>query len=268
MRSLYLGFSRFYSGKGKWWEERTAGALVAFFFVIGMSCVCAGHSIWGRATPPPWQILVGMLRLDQKWNMFAPNPPGESYWISIPAIFRGDVKNPKATRNLFALGGPVRRNEVIDIHKSPGYEPWARPPYGWVGTESGGLQAPHYAHQRWHKFFDNYWGGVKDKARRDKLRLSHGKLICRSWNAGKTENDPDQLMVFEVVFFTRKVSNEGKLLPTEKRMSAWTHFCFDDALTRGIKQPLPGSPISYNVTSGVWLLKDVLPNRTVSTLKP
>eukprot|EP00802_Teleaulax_amphioxeia_P024051 Tamp_24705.p2 GENE.Tamp_24705~~Tamp_24705.p2 ORF type:complete len:103 (-),score=6.69 Tamp_24705:221-529(-) len=97
--------------------------------------------------------------------MFSPNPPSESYWIVIPAIFRRSIQEgrPRATRNLFALGGPVRSDLLVLLHNATGYRAFQRPQHGWPGTYSAGLQSMDYAHMRWHKFFDNYWGNVKDK---------------------------------------------------------------------------------------------------------
>ena len=254
---------RFVCGSGKWWEERPASMLAAFLFIISMSCVT--EKFTGLRKPRWFDGFVLGLELGQSWNMFAPDPTSESYWISMPAIFRRDTPRPSASRDLFCLGGPTRRQEIIEMHKTQNYEPWARPPFGWAGSHSGGLQANHYAHQRWRKFFSQYWG-VNDAKRpqnsaaqkeRRTLYLAHGRYICRLWNEGLEQSDADYLVVFEVVVYTRYVSDSGRLLPQEARTSAWTHHCTDDVAARAITSPLPGSPSSYNISTGAWYLTPV-----------
>ena len=48
------------------------------------------------------------------------------------------------------------------------------------------------------------------------------------------QSDPHYLVLFEVVVFSRYVSDSGRLLPVEARTSAWTHYCTGDAAARAI----------------------------------
>lgn len=57
--------------------------------------------------------------------------------------------------------------------------------------------------------------------------------------------------------FVRSVTNEGRLAESEHRKSAWTHRCFEDRTIGTFASPLPGSPMSYNLTTGEVRLKEL-----------
>lgn len=130
------------------------------------------------------------LRIDQKWNMFAPKPPSISGWYRIP--------------------GKLRNGKDIDV--------W-RKVIGPASTEKPALVSATYLHQRWRKYLMNLF-----QKRHAKQRLHFGRYLCRRWNtAGRTK--ALQLVNFKIYFMSQKIINASSLGGVEPIL-LWSHSCF------------------------------------------
>lgn len=165
-------------------------ALVALFY-------CA---LWNAMTVPwlgvtlkePWNHIGQVLRLDQKWNMFAPYPMKDDGWYVI------DAKLVDGTR-VDAFSGEERA----------------------VNWDKPADIAAMYPNARWRKYMMSLW--LKDKAG---LRLYFGKWLCRSWNEERTEQK--KLARFDVVFFHERTPPPDAVATVEK-LVIWQHECFGKA---------------------------------------
>ncbi len=133
--------------------------------------------------------IAQLLRLDQRWNMFAPKPLGEDGWYVIP----GRLKNGQEL-DLFRDGAPVD---------------WAKPL----------LVSATYKNQRWQKYMMNLWL-VSYSAH----RLPYGRYLCRNWNS--SHSGAEQLESFEIHFMKEEILGDGSKRPAEKTL-LWKHRCFE-----------------------------------------
>ncbi len=129
-----------------------------------------------------------ILRLDQKWSMFAPYPSVEDGWYVIP----GKLKNGKEI-DLFKNGKPVI---------------WDKPL----------LVSSTYPNERWRKYMMNIWS-----KRHAAHRLYYGKYLCRDWNS--KHQGQEQLDTFEIYFMLEKTLPNYQTPEVEKVM-IHRHYCF------------------------------------------
>ncbi|RQH25828.1 HTTM domain-containing protein [Okeania hirsuta] len=129
-----------------------------------------------------------ILRLDQRWGMFAPYPSREDGWYVIP----GKLKNGKKI-DLFKNGQPVI---------------WDKPL----------LVSSTYPNVRWRKYMMKIW--LKRHAAH---RLYYGKYLCRDWNS-KYKGE-EQLDNFEIFFMSEKTLPNYQT-PELKKVSIHKHYCF------------------------------------------
>src|SRR5207302_9282275 len=97
----------------------------------------------------PWEDAIGLtLSVDQKWDMFAPNPLTYDGWYVIDGRLRGgrpvNVLHPKE---------PVSYAQPASI-------------------------ADQYKNERWRKYLMNL-----SLVENVDYRLYYGRYLCRSWNA-------------------------------------------------------------------------------------
>ena len=164
-----------------WWRRRALQVLITALAVVSMSTIAHAHSRRmgkGRAIPPAFDALLALLRMEQLWSMFAPQPPERSFWIQMPAVLRAALapkrNATKASLNLMAAGGPIRRDWILDLHKQHSdYLPFQYPPHE--------RQAVLYANARWMKLLGNL---IEGNARTsDALLRSYAEYVCRAWNS-------------------------------------------------------------------------------------
>jgi len=130
------------------------------------------------------------LRLDQKWNMFAPYPTVEDGYYVIPGVLRDGT------------GVNVYTGDTNVNYEKPKNMAWV------------------YKDQRWQKYMMNIW--LKDF---DEYRLGYGQYLCRSWN--NTNSFDKQLMNFKIIYMLEitdmNTLNEHVVEP----VTIWEHRCFD-----------------------------------------
>lgn len=130
-----------------------------------------------------------LLRLNQKWDMFAPYPARSEGWI----VIDGRLVNGK---NL---------------------DPWRK---GEVDFKRPKDMAKEYRNNVWRKVI----GRIRTEEYKD-YRLYFGKYICRDWNKSKPRGG-ERLQSFDVYFMTDITPAPGKKAQPIAKNKIWSHSCF------------------------------------------
>lgn len=144
--------------------------------------------------PEPLANFASVLRLNQKWNMFAPSPGKTSHQYRMPGtlvggaevdlsgVLEGDlrVRGPRTPEEAFALGG--------------------------------------FKDHRWEKYLSQIG---RDENR--ELRLHLGRFICREWN-GEHAGD-DRVRRFRIYSVSRTALPDYQQSELKQRL-LWSHRCF------------------------------------------
>ena len=147
----------------------------------------------GTLQKEPWGVprqLVGigfMLGLEQRWDMFAPEPMMDDGWYVLPAVLRDGTELDLITRK------PVS---------------WDKP----------GVASNLHWSDRWQKYMRNLW--ERDKAWN---RIHFGRYLCRDWNS--TAADAKKLETFDVYFMLEETPPPGEAATIEEVL-LWEHACF------------------------------------------
>jgi hypothetical protein len=141
------------------------------------------------AVPASVRWVGHLTRLDQKWDMFAPNPLKDDGWWVMP----GQLLNGSEV-DLFRGGQPVD---------------WSKP----------ALIAELYPDQRWRKYMRNLWS--KDYKN---LRVYYAKYLCRTWNNSHTGRQ--KLKTLQMIFMKEVTPKPGQPNPTPEKVEVWNHDCF------------------------------------------
>jgi predicted DCC family thiol-disulfide oxidoreductase YuxK len=169
------------------------GQFLALYFFIGITV----YNITGlpgmyKHRPDIINRTIRSVRLDQKWNMFAPYP----LTVSIYPQMEGTLRN-KQKVNLYPLTEPQ--------------EDWVAPEYKY----------PLYESYRWRKYLGNVRSGSNDK-----VRKAYGDYHCRQWNKPPTDYDK-QLGIFDINFVTGQTNTINKPKKLTRKL-AWRHWCFKE----------------------------------------
>ena len=172
-----------------------------------------GDTTWALSSVQ--RSIAFTLRLDQKWNMFAPRPFKDGGWHAIPGkLVSGEEVD------LFQGGEPKWATEEekrtwTKILPEKGKEDDIR--YRLTRTHPENISGM-YPNNRWRKFMRRMWS-----KKHKKLRLPFGQYLCRTWNA-KYEGR-DKLETFQIVFMKDLTPLPGE--PTEvEPVVIWSHHCF------------------------------------------
>jgi len=139
----------------------------------------------GVPESPQWIAMV--LRVDQRWDMFAPRPLKDDGWYVIP--------------------GTLVDGRDVDVFRGGAPVTWTKPK----------LVAYTYKNQRWQRYMVNLWNRDLHAFRR-----FYGRYLCRSWNEGRTGGA--QLDRFTIYFMREDTLPHGEDVP--RRVTLWNHFCF------------------------------------------
>lgn len=165
------------------------GALVIVFAGVLLWNIRTLPRFSGLFIPHSLEKVLLILRLDQKWNMFAPYPTTEDGFYVIPGTLRDGTEV-----NVYTGGSVVSYEKPDDM--------------AWM-----------YQNQRWQKYLMNLW--LKDYS---EYRLGYGRYLCKRWN--KYNVYDKQLMTFSIVYVLEKTDlttlQEGPLEP----VTIWEHNCF------------------------------------------
>ena len=193
--------------------------LVAGFFlalIINWNLSTVGGSAY--AVPALPRALGHTLRLDQKWNMFAPYPLKDDGWYAMP----GQLSDGRWV-DVWRGGEPQWATEAERAtwpdatRPTPGGQPDGSTQ--WLSRDKPAVVSSMYANQRWRKYMRNLWlKQYKD------MRVYYGKALCRQHNA--TTRGGDRLRTFEI-WYMKEVTgppSEGER-PVEP-VRIWTHYCY------------------------------------------
>lgn len=133
--------------------------------------------------------LVLALRLDQRWNMFAPFPRQDDGWY----VFHGNL---------------VDGTDVDPFRGKVG-----------VTYEKPKLVSATYSSNRWRKYLME----VRSNATEFNT-LSFGRFLCRRWNA-KYKGDK-RLSTFKIFFMKERIL-PGNKQPAPQKVMIWRHYCLE-----------------------------------------
>lgn len=156
----------------------------------------------------PWDKIAQYLRLDQKWNMFAPFPLKDDGWYVIPGKL-----NDGTEFDLF----PPQQHDLIGS---------SYPPVSW---DKPSQVSATYKNARWRKYMMNIW-----QKKKKEHRLYYGRYLCRSFN--KEQLFDRKLLSFEIFFVKERTPPPDEEAKTE-RVSIWKHDCFPNQAVPVVPAP-------------------------------
>jgi hypothetical protein len=172
------------------WSTAVFGAGCMILVVL---CNIATFRPLPFAIPQKLQWITPLLRLEQRWDMFAA-PLTAGGWFVIPARLTSGAE--------------------VDLATMKPTISWDEPP----------LVADTYANARWKKYFMNI--SVPPYAQH---RLLFGRYLCRSWN--ETHPGAQSLEAFKIYVMRQAVEPWRKPYPAQKQM-LWQHECRDGLLQK------------------------------------
>jgi hypothetical protein len=158
--------------------------LILYIFLWNLSSLA-------RVPFQPWEDSIGLtLGLDQRWDMFAPNPLTYDGW--------------------YVIEGHLRDGRVVNV---------SHPERPFTFDQPASI-ADQYKNERWRKYLMNL--SLSENA---DYRLYYGRYLCRSWNDGRPVVDPAALITFDIYFMAHQ--NSIKHPPNGfSRDLLWHHECF------------------------------------------
>lgn len=212
------GTARPRSRRGGVLHNLVAACLVAL--VVSWNLSTLGGSRWSVPEGP--RAVGHLLRLDQKWSMFAPFPMTDDGWYAMP----GQLADGRWV-DLWNGGEPSWADEAERARWSDadrGGGPAGAPSGAeqWLSRRKPDGVAQQYPNQRWRKYMRNLW--LKEYS---ELRLFFGKARCRDWNAGARGDD--RLRTFEIWYMKEETGppEEGERPVVPVRI--WSHECYKRA---------------------------------------
>jgi hypothetical protein len=134
--------------------------------------------------PQPARTVVEVLRLDQRWNLFAPRPMTDDGWYVVPgALESGDLVD------LFRDGTPVRLGELDERSKPDD-----------VSAELGGY--------RWRKYLQNL-----RLSRHRRHRALYAAYLCREWN--RSHQGGERVAALQLVYVRERTPPPGGVAEVE-----------------------------------------------------
>jgi hypothetical protein len=148
------------------------------------------QSLYGRPLDDWLEPWSRMLKQDQKWNMFSPNPLRADGWWVIP-------------------GQLVDGSEVELLHG------------GAVSWDKPDQISETFPNQRWRKFLPNL-----ALAAHKKRRVHYGRMLCRDWN--EESSGDDRLATLQMIYMQEVTPPpDEKDMPVEiEKVVLWKHKCF------------------------------------------
>ncbi len=160
-----------------------AGSFLVFVFMWNLTTI-PGSTL--DVSPASWMAIA--LRIDQRWNMFAPGPLKEDGWFVVP--------------------GKLENGRDVDVKN------FVETPPSWEKPE---VLSDTFPNERWQKYLMNLM-----MASNSSHRLYYGQWLCRQWN--NTRFAGRKLKDFEMFFMEEDTTPTGKTPP--RKISLWKHNCF------------------------------------------
>jgi predicted DCC family thiol-disulfide oxidoreductase YuxK/uncharacterized membrane protein YphA (DoxX/SURF4 family) len=166
------------------WPRRLGCALLMGVAVTALATALP-QQLASYRTPEPFLRIVQFASLDQRWNMFAPDPMGADGWLVAPA----------------------RLADGTEIDLLTGGRPSDEPRYA----------DPFYS--RYAKVFER----LLDKANAD-YRLEYGRMHCRLRNLS-LQPGQSPVVTFDLYYMQRLIQPPGKGEPVLVKHHLWSHTC-------------------------------------------
>lgn len=142
----------------------------------------------------PWTRIASVLRLDQKWSMFAPFPMRDDGW--------------------YVVEGELRDGTKVDVGRKR-----EEPP----SYEKPALVSRLYKNARWRKYLLNIW-----MKKNEGYRVPYAEYLCRVWNTDAARPDRRKLANLEISFMLEQTPPPGE--PTQvHRVTVLRHECVEPA---------------------------------------
>lgn len=163
--------------------------LSGLFFIIYVSFWNIS-SLVSKPFQPGGDTIGLVLAIDQRWDMFAPNPLTYDGW--------------------YVIEGHLRDGTHVNVLH----------PESAFSYEKPASIADQYKDERWRKYLMNLSLGQYEA-----YRLYYGRYLCRSWNTGRWPKDSTTLERFDIYFMGRQNSISDQNRPYSKDL-LWHHECF------------------------------------------
>lgn len=174
----------------QWRNGPLTGALAMAGLLTLLAWNLATVDLLPRAALKPVQPIVYNLRIDQLWNMFAPQPSRLDGWIVAPAEREDGTE--------------------FDLRRPHGQLDWGQP------------QPPNrHRNVRWHTY---EWRLLE--IRREEAFLAYGRYLCRRYNAMAEAGE--RVQRFDLVYVEYRSMPPGEAR-TPRRRTAWRHQCLPNA---------------------------------------
>lgn len=177
------------------------GSVIALYWFY----VVTAYNVWEipglrGQMPEHVEFPARMLRITQRWDMFAPYPLTTS---SYPVVT-----------------GLLRSGERVELFNTTSSDESWQPPSRFF---------PLYGDYRTRKYM-----GRVDTHRNNEVKRAYGSWHCRNWNAANAPADRDQqLGVLEVRFVQFRTNTIGEPKERTERM-AWRHWCYPEFRDRRV----------------------------------
>lgn len=178
---LPLRGETFDAGKG---AQRVAG--VFLFLILGWNLGTIGlFPDWARSLETP---VIRLLRLDQVWNMFAPQPTRDDGWFVAPGVLADG-----------------REVNVL------------RPGESLTYAKPAAISSTHEAPVRWRKYRDRIWSRSYSFHRE-----YYARYLCRDWNINHLGDQ--RVKSLKLVYMLERSLPMGEV-PTIEQRVLWRHDC-------------------------------------------
>ncbi|MGE3974288.1 MAG: DCC1-like thiol-disulfide oxidoreductase family protein [Bdellovibrionales bacterium] len=152
-------------------------------------------TMWNVGTLPRSRIHIAqkhssfayLLRVDQKWEMFAPYPLTDDGWYMLKAKLRNGVEIDPLTNE------PPTESKPRDVRNT-------------------------YEDFRWRKYMMNLW-----TAGYSSFRQPYGRYLCRKWNS--SHDFDEQIVTFDIYFIREDTSPPGELSKEPAPVKMSSHHC-------------------------------------------
>lgn len=180
-----IGFSQSWRKPGKF-LSLLGLSLVLLAFAYNVDVYSGGQNLPLRGTLKHISLL---LRLNQKWNMFAPYPARVEGWFVVDGTFVNGKK----------------------------WDPWRRKEVDFSRPKN---LADEFENNVWRKVLLR----LKNDDKKD-YRLYFGKYLCRRWNSGPIKKGY-RLQTFDIYFMKEVTPPPGQEQTPIQKVKIWGHDCF------------------------------------------
>ncbi len=189
-RGTISGWFRFLKRRPLCIRQSLVGSLFCLIFFI-LSIVwtlrTVGFAKYVSFSPIELKRIAYVLRIDQGWKMFSPNPASNDGWFVIPAKLMNGGKV-----DIFSGGGPVV---------------WKKPENVYAA----------FGNQRWRKYMMN----LRKKGNK-KYRLYYGRYMSRKWN--RSHSKGERALRFKVCYMKEPTFKDR--IGEPRKIVLWRHLCF------------------------------------------